>query len=263
MKNLSLKEFQNKINEVHPKEKLKAIKYFKRTEDATVECLTCGSIYVKKGYNFLDKRKVSICKKCFPTRPNQLKDTFELPKEYSYIQKYKGMHNKILIRHDKCGFIWKVQPSNIKKGSRCPKCSKKMSHGEKRILDWLENNNIQYIFQKPLKIENYNLVIDFYLPQYDLYIEYNGQQHYSPINFFGGEARFKQQLQWDRAKENNLKGKLLIIPYTFYDKIEEILKSSTTIPNGSTLQVMAREAENLLKKEDDIVSTSIEIQSSS
>lgn len=139
-----------------------------------------------------------------------------------------------------------------------------MSHGEKRIIDWLEENNIQYIFQYPMKIKDYNLVLDFYLPQYDLYIEYNGEQHYSPINFFGGIKRFRQQLEWDKAKQNSLKGKLLIIPYTFYDNIENILKSSTTIPNGSTLQAMAKEAENLLKdKENDIVSTSMETQSSS
>jgi len=148
----------------HPKENLKAIYYTTRTDDAKVKCMNCGTEYIKKGAYFLDKRKISICKKCFPTHPNQLKENFELPKEYSYVEPYQGMHNKILIRHDKCGFIWRVQPSNLEKGSRCPKCSKKMSHGEKRIIDWLEENNIQYIFQYPMKIKDYNLVLDFYLP---------------------------------------------------------------------------------------------------
>ena len=115
-----------------------------------------------------------------------------------------------------------------------------------------------------MKIKDYNLVLDFYLPQYDLYIEYNGEQHYSPINFFGGKERFLQQLKWDEAKQKYLKNKLLVIPYTLYDNIENILKSSTTIPNGIFLQAMAKEAENLLKyKENDIVSTSMETQSSS
>ena len=247
------------MNIAHPKENLKAIYYTTRLNDAKVKCLNCGTEYIKKGAYFLDKRKISICKICFPTQSNQLKDFYELPKEYSYIESYKGMHKKILIKHDSCGFIWKVQPSNLQKGTRCPKCSKKMSHGEKRIIDWLENNHIEYIFQKPLKINNYHLVLDFYLPKYDLYIEYNGEQHYAPVNFFGGKERFKQQLEWDKAKQDYLKNKLLIIPYTFYDNIENILKSSTTIPNGSTLQAMVREAENLLKiKEDDIVSTSME-----
>lgn len=264
MKKLSLKDFQEKMSIAHPKENLKAIYYTTRIDDAKVKCINCGTEYIKKGAYFLDKRKISICKKCFPTHSNQLKENFELPKEYSYVEPYQGMHNKILIRHDKCGFIWRVQPSNLEKGSRCPKCSKKMSHGEKRIINWLEENNIQYIFQYPMKIKDYNLVLDFYLPQYDLYIEYNGEQHYSPINFFGGIKRFRQQLKWDKAKQDSLKEKLLIIPYTFYDNIENILKSSTTIPNGSTLQAMAKEAENLLKdKENDIVSTSMETQSSS
>lgn len=262
MKKLSLQEFQNKLNDAHPKENLKAVVYTTRRQEAKVKCLTCNMEYVKKGAYFLDKRKVSICKNCFPTQSNILKETFELPEEYSYIQKYQGMQNKILIKHNKCGFIWKVKPNNLKYGRGCPKCSKKMSHGEKRIINWLNKNEIQYIFQKPLKINGYNLTIDFYLPQYDLYIQYNGQQHYKPIDFFGGKEKFTLQLKWDTAKKEYLKNKLLIIPYTCYNDIENILKSSTTIPNGSILQAMAREAENLLKKENDIVSTSMETQSS-
>lgn len=243
---MTLEQFQQRLIEAHPKEKLRAIYYKNRTTDAKVKCLDCGIQYIKKGQYFLDKRKVSICKECFPTHPNKMKDFFDLPKGYSYIENYKGMHNKILVKHEECGFIWKVQPSNLKKGSGCPKCSKKISHGERKIINWLKENNIDFIFQYPLKIKNYNLVIDFYLPQYDLYIEYNGEQHYKPIEFFGGEKRFQQQLEWDKAKKDFLQQKLLIIPYTFYNVIEEILKSSTTIPNGSTLQAMAKEAENLL-----------------
>lgn len=93
------------------------------------------------------------------------------------------------------------------------------------------------------------MLIDFYLPDYDLYIEYNGEQHYHPIKHFGGENKLESQKRNDNLKRSLLKNKLLEIPYTCFDKIEQILKSSTTISQESTLQVdMAMEVEKLLNR---------------
>lgn len=248
MKKLTLEDFQDRLKLIHPKEKLQVIEWNSGRQIAKVKCLTCNTVYSKNGECFLDKRKVSICKKCFPTHPNQLKDTFPLPQEYSYIEEYKGMHNKVLVRHNKCGFIWKITPANIKLGKGCPKCNKKISKGEQKIIKWLKENNILYKAQIPLTIEGHHLSIDFYLPSFDIYIEYNGEQHYEMINFFGGEEKFLQQQENDALKRKFLKNKLIEIPYTFFENIEEILESSTTIPNGSTQQAVVVEVENLLQK---------------
>lgn len=175
MKKLTLIDFQNRLDLIHPKENLKAIEWNGGRQLAVVKCLTCNKVYSKNGEYFLDKRKVSICKNCFPTQPNQLKDTFPLPEEYSYIEKYKGMNNKVLIKHNKCGFIWAITPANIKLGKGCPKCNKKVSKGEQKIIKWLEDNSIFYESQVPIDIEGHHLFIDFYLPSFDLYIEYNGE----------------------------------------------------------------------------------------
>lgn len=58
MKKLTLQEFQERINNVHPKEKLEALKYGGDKKPGIVKCLTCGTIYEKSnsGY-FTDKRK--------------------------------------------------------------------------------------------------------------------------------------------------------------------------------------------------------------
>ena len=249
MKKLTLIDFQNKLDLVHPKENLRAIEWNGGKQLATVKCLTCNKIYSKNGEYFLDKRKVSICKNCFPTQPNQLKDTFQLPEEYSYIEKYRGMHNKILVKHNKCGFIWAITPANIKLGKGCPKCNKKVSKGEQKIIKWLENNSIYYESQVPVDIEGHHLFVDFYLPSFDLYIEYNGEQHYKMVNFFGGKEKFNKQQKNDCLKRDFLKKKLIEIPYTYFENIEEILKSSTTISKESTQQAMVVEVENLLRGE--------------
>jgi hypothetical protein len=85
------------------------------------------------------------------------------------------MQHKIKVRHLECGFIWKITPSNLKLGKGCPKCNKKISKGEQKIINWLDKNSIEYLSQYPLKIDKHTLFVDFYLPKLDLYIEYNGE----------------------------------------------------------------------------------------
>ena len=51
-------------------------------------------------------------------------------------------------------------------------------------------------------------------------IEYNGQQHYGPYDFFGGEEGFKKTLERDLYKTNYYSSHglaLIKIPYTDYD----------------------------------------------
>ena len=47
------------------------------------------------------------------------------------------------------------------------------------------------------------LRFDIYLPEYKLAIEYQGEQHFEPVDFFGGEEGFK-----DTVRRDNLKRKL-------------------------------------------------------
>lgn len=236
MKKLSLEEFQLKIDNIHPKEKLKAMDYNGDNKDCTVQCLICNTLYIKKGGYFTNKKTKSICKKCFPTQPNILKKEY-IPREgYILIGEYQGMQNKVLIKHCDCGFIWSVKPNNLESGRGCPKCNRKISKGEQKIIKWLNFNQINYTPQKKINIRGHHLTFDFYLNDYDLYIEYNGEQHYHPVNFFGGENKFKKQIEYDKLKKEFLKDKLLVISYLDFNNIESILKSSTTILKRSTSQ---------------------------
>lgn len=68
------------------------------------------------------------------------------------------------------------------------------------------------------------LRFDFYLPKYNLCIEYQGEQHYKPVKYFGGKDSFVKQQKYDEekrkyCKENNIQ--LIEIPYWDFDKINE------------------------------------------
>ena len=97
------------------------------------------------------------------------------------------------------------------------------SYGERIVSDFLKNHNIEYVKQYTFKdCRDVNpLPFDFYLPKYNICIEYDGEQHYMPKSFFGGEEGFKKRTAHDRMKDeycekNNIK--LLRLPYYLSNK---------------------------------------------
>jgi len=117
-------------------------------------------------------------------------------------------------------------------GAKCPKCSE--SKGEIEIRRLLENNKINFISQKTFekcvgKIKK--LPFDFYLPDENILIEYNGMQHYMEIKYFGGKITFERIKKCDAikrefAKKNNIK--LIEIKYNTKN-IREILINENII----------------------------------
>ena len=66
-----------------------------------------------------------------------------LPKEYTLIGEYIDGETKVLIKHE-CGFIWKVKPHFLRRYEGCPKCNRKISKGERRIINYLQEKQIAF-----------------------------------------------------------------------------------------------------------------------
>jgi len=153
--------------------------------------------------------------------------------DYSKIE-YINSHKKVKIICTKHGEFMQQPNTHLNKRG-CPIC--KESKGENMIRKYLKNNNIKYKRQKTFDGCNYKnkLRFDFYLPDYNFCIEYNGIQHYIPIEYFGGIEKFKInkkrfKIKKEFCEKNNIK--LLIIKYNeniiekltsqlFYHKIEK------------------------------------------
>ena len=72
------------------------------------------------------------------------------------------------------------------------------------------------------------LPFDFYLPQYNLCIEYDGEQHFDIKHSFRDEDSFWNTVLHDAIKnsfceDNNIT--LLRIPFWEFDNIEDIIKN--------------------------------------
>lgn len=132
------------------------------------------------------------------------------------------------IKHKcvKCGYEWYSNPTCVLNSKGCPHCA--MSKGEKSIKDWLIDNNIEYYSQ--YKYEDCKdrrpLPFDFYLPKYNLCIEYQGKQHYEEIEYFGGKDAFTVRQEHDEIKRKYCKEngvELLEIPY--YANVSDTLNN--------------------------------------
>lgn len=70
------------------------------------------------------------------------------------------------------------------------------------------------------------LPFDFYLPEYNICIEYDGEQHNRSVKHFGGDKAFYTRIKHDNIKNEYCKNNgisLLRIPY--FKNIEEELNN--------------------------------------
>jgi len=121
-----------------------------------------------------------------------------------------------------CNNYFETKPNYIvHMGTNCPICSK--SKGERQIIDFLDSINIDYKREYIVNINGKKLRFDFYIPKIKLFIEYDGIQHYKPVDLFGGLEYYEKLKINDKLKDNwcnrnNLN--LIRIPY----KISNIKK---------------------------------------
>lgn len=120
-----------------------------------------------------------------------------------------GIKNEVTITCPIHG-DFKQTPEAHLKGSGCQIC--KQSHLENEIRAFLIDNNIDFEPQKTFKWLRYKnpMFLDFYLPKYNIAIECQGEQHFKPINYFGGEDNFlnvieRDKLKFELCKQHNIK----------------------------------------------------------
>lgn len=109
----------------------------------------------------------------------------------------------------------------------------KFSKGEKKIREYLDNKKYlhidQYVFDD-CKDKTY-LPFDFYLPEKNLIIEYDGQHHFAPVTFNGITQKEAQNNHEATKYHDKIKDKycadngiqIIRIPYWDYKNIDTIL----------------------------------------
>ncbi len=116
---------------------------------------------------------------------------------------------------------FEIKPINLISGSICKLC-KSSSKGESKVENILIEKKVKYIKEKTF--ENCRgikrpLPFDFYLPDYNICIEFDGVQHYKPIERFGGIEGFNEVVKNDNIKTNYcLSNNIKLIRISYKDK---------------------------------------------
>lgn len=245
LRTMTNSEFLNRVKQRWGDEYTVLSTYKNSDTPVKVKHNRCGNVYMTRPADFL---RGHGCLKCSyadrsskiginqRTPLSKVKESIKNILGINYVvltkdNEYKGNRQHIKIKHLVCGTVYDVRYSDIQSHhTGCPYCAlrKKSSYGERLIRSLLINSfcysdgsDFIYGYIIPdLKYKN-NLHFDFWLPNKRVAIEYDGEQHYKPISFWGGIESYKILLHRDQLKNtycinNNIT--LIRIPYTITTK---------------------------------------------
>lgn len=224
-------QLQEESNKIHNNEYVILGDYINSDTKIEIKHLVCNSIFVQTPDKHIHNNKCPICfgknrlsKEILQERSNE-----KYNNEYTILGNYINNSTHILIKHNTCGSEYMQIPNNHLRDRTCFNCNDAISKGEKIIINFLDNNKINYVYNR--KIEGCKLIkslrFDFYLPDTNSGIEYDGEQHFRPIKHFGGEKGFKLTKKRDNIKnifclENNINLYRISYKENIEDKLKEI-----------------------------------------
>ncbi len=152
--------------------------------------------------------------------------------KYDYTKtNYVNAKTKVDIFCNHCIYTFSQLPrAHIYEKQGCPKC--KSSHGEASIIQILDRLGIVYELQKTFNgcngLSNLPLRFDFYLPNFNILIEYDGKQHFDKTSRYWSESVItNDNIKNKFCFDNHIR--LIRIDYKNYSNIEQIL---TTLLSG-------------------------------
>jgi very-short-patch-repair endonuclease len=199
-----------------------------KNEKIEILCPTHGS-FKQKASSHLFKRG---CELCGGSKKSSNLDFIIKSKnmhgdkyDYSNVE-YKNNKTKVKIICPVHG-EFEQTPNNHTLGQGCPVCRE--SKGEKKIREYLVKHGINFKRQNKFStcVNEKVLPFDFYLPELNTCIEYDGKQHFEPIKRFGGVEGFEKTKQNDEIKNifcqtNNIQLMRISYKENIYEKLNNI-----------------------------------------
>lgn len=212
--------------------------YILSNQKIKIKHITCGTIFEMKPNNFLQGQGCPECsKKIIALKRTRTDEEYKqlinelYDNEFIVVSKYIKASEKVEVIHNVCGNKFSITAQSMLHDdyNHCPFCNY-ASKGEQRIINYLDSfMKDQYVYQKSYEdlvgVGERLLSYDFYLPQYNLLIEYQGQFHDGTAAQQTPEE-FEIQKEHDRRKREYAKSHkidLLEIWYWDFDNIEDIL----------------------------------------
>ncbi len=166
------------------------------------------------------------------TKEQFVKDLEKVNPFIEVIGEYVNTHTKVECKCKTDGTVWFAYPANLLNGSAgCPYCN--ISVSERKLLDILTKLKINFIPQHTIKDCKFvlNLKFDAFDINNNIAFEYNGEQHYRPVDFAGkGEEwairEFEKTVKRDNVKIEYCKNHnipIIIVPYWEKNNMEDYI----------------------------------------
>lgn len=226
--------------------------YVNRRSKLTIRC-TCGHLRtISMNSVFYAKKPFSgLCKECSVRKQHDhsrmdIEDIRVLLAAKGLVllsDEYENARTSLLMKCS-CGREFRSCYDLLSRGGKrpcCRVCSNRISSGEQVIADWLVEHGVPYEREKTFpgcRTGSKPFRFDFYLPDQNLCIEYDGQGHFQIVNYSGRETEEKlTRVLWDTQERDFRKDQfcadngidILRISYDEFNKIPQIL-SDKLIP---------------------------------
>ena len=208
---LSLKEFISKARKIHGnKYDYSKVKYVNNRTKVCIICPEHGEFWQTPD-SHLQNHACQLCVGNFIKNKekfiSEAKQVHGNKYDYSKVE-YVNNNIKICIICPEHGEFWQTPLNHLNKKQGCPKCNRYFRKKEKELYDILKN-----VFHNEEIIHSYynstilgKQEIDIYFPKYKIGIEFQGEQHFKPIDFGGyGVERANKLFEENQKRDINKK----------------------------------------------------------
>ncbi len=218
---MTKEQFIKKAREIHAnKYDYSKVEYKNNKIKICIICPEHGEFWVRPNDHLNDKG----CAKCAGKNLSneQIIERFRKVHgnkyNYSYVN-YISNSEKVCIVCEKHGKFNQVVNYHLS-GAGCPKCNQ--SKLENEIEKILSDEKINFEEQKHFEWLG-RQSLDFFLPDYNIAIECQGEQHFKPISHFGGAKAYDYRLKCDEKKKLLCeKNGITLMYFTHYKNINNI-----------------------------------------
>lgn len=200
-------EFIDQVKDLSPTIRILGT-YSSSNDRINCQCLVCGHLWspiassLASGYGCPKCRDVANGERLAKSNEDFIAEINQIHPTIKVLDEYSRNSIRVTCECITCGTKWNPTPSSLLSGHGCPYCN--CSHGEREVSNWLKQHGIEYIpqykFQDLTGLGGGLLSYDFYVPGHKYLIEYQGIQHFEPVEIFGGNDQLEQQREHDKRK---------------------------------------------------------------
>ena len=206
------------------------VKYLNSLTKVEIFCKSCEKYFKQLPSNHLSGKGCVYCRnKLIGNRSKYSYDKFISKLSYDHLllysfneedfnQKNNNEYQKIKILCKKCKLHFLQSISTHLSGHGCPNCNSKRGIKETCLYNDLKKHfDLDIIKQyRPKFLQRQS--IDLFIPKLNLGIEYQGIQHFSPVERFGGELEYLKIIERDFRKKKICDENDLELIYFTYKK---------------------------------------------